>query len=63
MSRYRLNWYELEHHESGDWFVKLPLCDVYSKLIDAAFFGIGSHWMARGNQDDLLHVLEERYST
>jgi hypothetical protein len=36
LSRYRLNWYELTEHPSGDWFIKLPLCDVYSKLIDEA---------------------------
>jgi hypothetical protein len=32
-----LKWYELTQQPSGDWFVKLPLCDVYSRMIDAAF--------------------------
>jgi hypothetical protein len=40
LSRYRLNWYELTEHPSGDWFIKLPLCDVYSKLIDEAIPGL-----------------------
>jgi len=37
MSRYRLGWYELKKSESGDWLVKFPLGDVYSKIIDQAF--------------------------
>nr|HDM60010.1 ComF family protein [Bacillota bacterium] len=37
MSRYRLNWYELEESDSGDWLVKFPLGDVYSELVDHAF--------------------------
>jgi len=37
MSRYRLNWYELEESDSGDWLVKFPLGDVYSELVDQAF--------------------------
>jgi len=37
VSRYRLSWYELKQNDSADWFVKLPLCDVYSPMIDTAF--------------------------
>ena len=37
MSRYRLNWYELEESDSGDWLVKFPLGDIYSELVDHAF--------------------------
>jgi len=37
VSRYRLNWYELEESDSGDWLVKFPLGDTYSKFIDQAF--------------------------
>lgn len=37
MSRYRLNWYELEESDSGDWLVKFPLGDTYSEFIDQAF--------------------------
>jgi hypothetical protein len=37
MSRYRLNWYEFEQSKGGDWVVRFPLGDVYSKLVDQAF--------------------------
>ncbi len=37
MSRYLLKWYDLTEQPGGDWFVKLPLCDVYSPMIDMAF--------------------------
>ena len=37
MSRYQLQWYELTKKPGADWFVKVPLCDVYSPIINAAF--------------------------
>jgi len=37
MSRYRLNWYELEELENGDYSISFPVGNIYSELVDQAF--------------------------
>ena len=37
MSRYRLNWYDLEELENGDYSISFPVGNIYSELVDQAF--------------------------
>ena len=37
MSRFRLSWFNLTQKEGQDLCLKIPLCDVYSGIIDRAF--------------------------
>jgi predicted amidophosphoribosyltransferase len=37
MSRLRLSWFNLTQKEGQDLCLKIPICDVYSRIIDSAF--------------------------
>jgi len=37
MSRLTLQWFNLTKHEGQDLCLKIPICDVYSSIIDRAF--------------------------
>lgn len=41
MSRLRLSWYNLEQKPGKNLFLKIPVCDVYSEIIDRAFPELG----------------------
>jgi len=50
MSRYRLNWYELEDIGSGQYLLKFPVGNIYAELVDQAFPAIQkSRWTDLGS--------------
>lgn len=63
MSRLQLQWYNLEEAAGSDPVLRIPICDVYSKIIDRAFPSLNHIGWRKGSKGTCYTYLKNASET